>query len=68
MNQPPSEIPRGRPLNQALKQGTDSSHDLESSPPPLATTEASAGDGKVWPVIWAVVVIGGLVVTLFLIF
>lgn len=57
MNQPPSEPTRERPLNPALKRETDTSHNLETSPAPIDTTEAKEGQGEVWPIIWAVVTV-----------
>lgn len=67
MTQPPLDPRRDRPLNRSLKQERDSSHNLDRSPGPLETTGASGGDGKVWPIIWAVVVIAGIAITLYLV-
>lgn len=67
MTQPPSDPQRDRPLNRSLKQDRDSTHDLDRSPGPLETTQASEGDGKVWPVIWAVVVIAGIAIAIYVI-
>jgi hypothetical protein len=68
MTQPSSDPRADRRLNRSLKQERDLSHNLDRSPAPLETTEASEGDGKVWPIVWAVVVIAGIVMTLYLIF
>lgn len=67
MTQPPRDPRRDRPLNRSLKQERDSSHNLDRSPGPLETTEGKEGDGKVWPIIWAVVVIAGFAITLYLV-
>jgi hypothetical protein len=68
MTEPPSDPRRDRPLNRSLKQERDTSHNLDRSPGPLETTEARESDGKVWPIVWAVVVILCIATTLYLIF
>ena len=57
---------RGIPLNPALKSEKDTVYETKvSSPAPIATTSASADDGKGWPVVWMVVTILGVLLAIY---
>lgn len=51
-----SDDPRNAPLNPALKSGTETLYDTETSTPaPIDTASAQENEGEGWPVIWLVV-------------
>lgn len=63
------DTPSDSPLNPALKQETDTTHDTShTSPSPFDSTSAHEGEGEGWPVIWLVVTVACLLIAVYLIF
>lgn len=52
-----------RPLNPALTNRTEQSHDLSPTPAPIETASASEG----WPVAWLLIVAVGILLALYFI-
>lgn len=56
------------PLNPALKSGTDLTYDTDrTTPAPIETASARAGEGEGGPVIWLIVVVLGVALTIYLV-
>lgn len=52
----PEELPPQAGLNPQLRRRTDATHDTTaSSPAPVETTSVQRDEGRVWPIIWAMV-------------
>ena len=66
MTNPPNDRPVDAPLNPALKSTTETVYNTETSTPaPLETTNAHAGQGGGWPIVWLVVTIVGIALVLY---
>jgi len=55
------------PLNPALTNRTERSHDLSPTPAPIETASASEGEGEGWPVAWLLIVAVGILLALYFI-
>ena len=58
--------PEEAPLNPSLKSTRETVYPTEeSTPAPLETTNAHAGQGEGWPVIWLIVTLVGVALALY---
>ncbi len=56
MTDPRNQPQEDGPLNPALKSTTDTTYDTDrSTPAPIDTASATAGEGEGWPIIWLIV-------------
>lgn len=56
-------------LNPALKSERETGHDNQvSSAAPIETASVQRQEGRSWPMIWAIVVIGSVLLTLWFVF
>lgn len=69
MNHPSRDRPEEAPLNPALKSTTETVYpDSSATPAPLESTNAHAGQGGGWPIVWLVVTIAGVALAIYLLF
>jgi hypothetical protein len=67
MSRPTNDQPEEAPLNPALKSSTDTVYDTENStPPPIETASGREGEGEIWPIIWLIVTVVGVLLAIFL--
>lgn len=63
----PENTPREDRLNPSLKKRSEVTHDTtRSTPPPAESASVRNEEGRVWPVLWAVVVVAGMLVALWI--
>ena len=66
MNDPSRDRPEEAPLNPALKSTTETVYPTgASTPAPLESTNAHAGQGGGWPIVWLIVTIVGVALALY---
>lgn len=65
MSDPTREPTEDAPLNPALRSSRETQFETEPTPAPLETTNAHAGQGEGWPIVWLVVVILGVIATIY---
>ena len=63
----PKRIRREDGLNPSLKSRSEPTHDTDrSTPPPAESASIQHEEGRAWPIVWAVVVVAGALVGLWI--